>query len=65
MVSLSVKDEVSNEAEIGKMYRANYCDKHGRPVIIMRTDREVSVEINFNTICHHVCCRDVFGMSEN
>ncbi|KAI5407949.1 uncharacterized protein LOC127084185 isoform X2 [Lathyrus oleraceus] len=50
-------DEVSKEAEIGKMYRANYCDKHGRPVIIMRTDRENSKSLK-EEIKHFVYCME-------
>ncbi|KAL7211717.1 hypothetical protein ACSBR2_014554 [Camellia fascicularis] len=30
------KDEVACEVETGKMYRSNYADKHGRPVLVMR-----------------------------
>lgn len=29
-------DEVASEAETGKIYRSNYTDKHGRPVLVMR-----------------------------
>ncbi|KAF9610313.1 hypothetical protein IFM89_021983 [Coptis chinensis] len=30
------KEEVAHEAETGKIYRSNYLDKHGRPVLVMR-----------------------------
>ncbi|XP_060198795.1 uncharacterized protein LOC132627461 isoform X2 [Lycium barbarum] len=29
-------DDVASEAETGKIYRSNYTDKHGRPVLVMR-----------------------------
>ncbi|KAK4793031.1 hypothetical protein SAY86_023466 [Trapa natans] len=29
-------EEIAHEAETGKIYRSNYLDKHGRPVLIMR-----------------------------
>lgn len=29
-------DDVASEAETGKIYRSNYKDKHGRPVLVMR-----------------------------
>ncbi|XP_059647278.1 phosphatidylinositol transfer protein PDR16-like isoform X2 [Cornus florida] len=29
-------EHIAQEAETGKIYKANYCDKHGRPVLIMR-----------------------------
>ncbi|KAL7163340.1 hypothetical protein ACSBR2_039438 [Camellia fascicularis] len=35
-------DEVAREAEIGNMYRSNYADKHGRPVLVMRPGCQVS-----------------------
>ncbi|XP_027331612.1 phosphatidylinositol transfer protein 3-like isoform X2 [Abrus precatorius] len=35
-------EEVINEAETGVMYRTNYCDKYGRPVIVMRPCRQNS-----------------------
>lgn len=42
-----VQDEVAGEAATGKMYRSNYSDKHGRPVIVMRPNRQVSSETCF------------------
>ncbi|CAI8597491.1 unnamed protein product [Vicia faba] len=50
-------DDVSNEAKIGKMYRANYCDKHGRPVIIMKTNRQNSKSLT-EEIKHFVYCME-------
>ncbi|CAJ1974131.1 unnamed protein product [Sphenostylis stenocarpa] len=35
-------EEVANEAESGSMYRPNYNDKYGRPVIVMRPSRKNS-----------------------
>ncbi|EOY10396.1 Sec14p-like phosphatidylinositol transfer family protein isoform 3 [Theobroma cacao] len=29
-------EDIAHEAETGKIYRANYCDKLGRPVLVMR-----------------------------
>ncbi|KAK8541867.1 hypothetical protein V6N12_014488 [Hibiscus sabdariffa] len=29
-------EDIAEEAETGKIYRANYCDKFGRPVLVMR-----------------------------
>ncbi|KAE8733701.1 Sec14p-like phosphatidylinositol transfer family protein isoform 3 [Hibiscus syriacus] len=29
-------EDIAKEAETGKIYRANYCDKLGRPVLVMR-----------------------------
>ncbi|MBA0632880.1 hypothetical protein Godav_001545 [Gossypium davidsonii] len=29
-------EDIAQEAETGKVYRANYCDKLGRPVLVMR-----------------------------
>lgn len=46
-ISFLMKEEVSDEAETGKMYRPNYCDKHGRSVLIMRPSRQVSSENHF------------------
>ncbi|XP_023523579.1 phosphatidylinositol transfer protein 3-like [Cucurbita pepo subsp. pepo] len=34
-------DEVAHEAETGKLYCANYNDRHGRTVIVMRPCRQV------------------------
>jgi len=42
-----VKDDIAKEAETGKIYRPNYCGKDGRPVIVMRTNRQVSSENHF------------------
>ncbi|XP_058787702.1 uncharacterized protein LOC131662042 [Vicia villosa] len=50
-------DDVSNEAKIGKMHRANYCDKYGRPVIVMRTDRQNS-KLLTEEIKHFVYCME-------
>lgn len=33
-------DEVAAEAETGKIYRANYCDKSGRSVLVMRPAKQ-------------------------
>ncbi|KAK4276798.1 hypothetical protein QN277_014905 [Acacia crassicarpa] len=35
-------EEVSHEAETGKIYRSNYIDKHGRTVLVMRPSRQNS-----------------------
>jgi hypothetical protein len=50
-------DEVSNEAETGKIYRPNYCDKLGRPVLIMRTNRQKS-KTSKDEIKHFVYCME-------
>ncbi|XP_045803362.1 phosphatidylinositol transfer protein 3-like [Trifolium pratense] len=50
-------DEVSNEAETGKIYRPNYFDKHGRPVLIMRTNRQKSKTLK-EEIKHFVYCME-------
>ncbi|KAH9706571.1 CRAL-TRIO domain-containing protein [Citrus sinensis] len=36
-----VWEDVAREAETGKLYRANFCDKLGRPVLIMRPGFQV------------------------
>ncbi|KAI8550462.1 hypothetical protein RHMOL_Rhmol06G0108400 [Rhododendron molle] len=38
-------DEVAVEAATGKMYRSNYRDKYGRPVIVMRPSRQNSKSV--------------------
>ncbi|KAL1127572.1 hypothetical protein V6Z11_A13G187400 [Gossypium hirsutum] len=35
-VDQQAKEDIAQEAETGKVYRANYCDKLGRPVLVMR-----------------------------
>lgn len=50
-------DEVSDEAETGKIYRPNYYDKHGRPVLIMRTNRQRSKSLK-EEIKHFVYCME-------
>lgn len=42
-----VQDEVAGEGATGKMYKSNYRDKHGRPVIVMTPSRQVSSETCF------------------
>lgn len=42
-----VQDEVAGEGTTGKMYKSNYSDKHGRPVIVMTPSRQVSSETCF------------------
>lgn len=37
-----LQDEVAHEAETGKVYCANYNDRHGRTVLVMRPCRQVS-----------------------
>lgn len=34
--SFLIQEEIAREAETGKIYRTNYFDKHGRPVLVMR-----------------------------
>lgn len=50
-------DDVANEAETGKMYRPNYCAKDGRPVLIMRTNRQKSKTL-VEEIKHFVYCME-------
>lgn len=39
-----MQEEVAAVAEKGMLYRPNYCDKYGRPVIVMRPCNKVSSE---------------------
>ncbi|KAK4274093.1 hypothetical protein QN277_017375 [Acacia crassicarpa] len=38
-------EDIANEAETGKIYRSNFTDKHGRPVLVMRPCRQNSESI--------------------
>ncbi|KAL7176025.1 hypothetical protein ACSBR2_029575 [Camellia fascicularis] len=48
-------DEVAHEAETGKIYRSNYADKHGRPVLVMRpgcqNSKSVKAQIRYLVYC--------------
>lgn len=38
-----VQGNIAHEAQTGKIYRANYCDKYGRTVLIMRPGFQVAL----------------------
>ncbi|XP_059279838.1 uncharacterized protein LOC132033778 isoform X1 [Lycium ferocissimum] len=48
-------DDVASEAETGKIYRSNYTDKHGRPVLVMRprcqNTKSVKGQIKYLVYC--------------
>ncbi|KAI8562611.1 hypothetical protein RHMOL_Rhmol03G0048200 [Rhododendron molle] len=48
-------EDVAHEAKIGKLYRANYFDKHGRTVLIMRpglqSTSSTAVQIKYLVYC--------------
>ncbi|XP_055835554.1 uncharacterized protein LOC129904053 isoform X2 [Solanum dulcamara] len=48
-------DDVASEAETGKIYRSNYKDKHGRPVLVMRprcqNTKSVKGQIKYLVYC--------------
>ncbi|XWS42760.1 hypothetical protein CRYUN_Cryun16bG0042000 [Craigia yunnanensis] len=48
-------EDIAHEAETGKIYRANYCDKLGRPVLVMRpgfqNTNSTSGQIKFLVYC--------------
>lgn len=50
-------EEVSEEAETGKMYRPNYCDKHGRSVLVIKPSRQNSKSIK-QQVKHFVYCME-------
>ncbi|GAA0139908.1 hypothetical protein LIER_01365 [Lithospermum erythrorhizon] len=50
-------DDVSSEAETGKIYRANYKDKSGRPVLVIRPRCENSKSVK-DQIKHFVYCME-------
>lgn len=39
-----LQDDIAEEAETGKIYRADYKDKHGRTVLVLRPGLEVSLD---------------------
>lgn len=43
IVILYVQENIAHEAETGKIYRANYCDKYGRTVLVMRPGFQVAL----------------------
>ncbi|KAL8147922.1 hypothetical protein AgCh_005302 [Apium graveolens] len=44
-------EDIAHEAKTGKIYKADYFDKHGRPVVVMRPGHQV---INFQFILYFV-----------
>ncbi|KAL8147921.1 hypothetical protein AgCh_005301 [Apium graveolens] len=44
-------EDIAHEAKTGKIYKADYFDKHGRPVVVMKLGHEV---INFRFILYFV-----------
>jgi hypothetical protein len=42
LVSTSFQPDVSVEAETGKLYRANFTDREGKTVVVMRPAKKVS-----------------------
>lgn len=50
-------DQVAHEAETGKTYRASFCDKTGRPVLIMRPGRQ-NTKSTKGQIQHLVYCME-------
>lgn len=51
---LWIQDDIAHEAKTGKLYRANYFDKHGRTVLVMRPGSEVQNSIKvyqMSSIC--------------
>ncbi|KAL3841109.1 hypothetical protein ACJIZ3_025700 [Penstemon smallii] len=53
--STLTQEDVAREAETGKLYKANYFDKHGRTVLVMRPGPEnsnsVQVQIKYLVYC--------------
>ncbi|KAE9457428.1 hypothetical protein C3L33_10670, partial [Rhododendron williamsianum] len=59
-------DEVAGEAATGKMYRSNYSDKHGRPVIVMRPNRQNSKSVPEQMRCLVHCIENaILNLPEN
>ncbi|KAG5544288.1 hypothetical protein RHGRI_016890 [Rhododendron griersonianum] len=59
-------DEVAGEAATGKMYRSNYSDKHGRPVIVMRPSRQNSKTVPEQMRCLVHCIENaILNLPEN
>lgn len=50
-----MQDDVASEAETGKIYRSNYKDKHGRPVLVMRPRCQVGFSFAFSFLGKIVC----------
>lgn len=49
-----MQEDVAHEAETGKIYRADYFDKHGRSVVVMRPGYEVDKNVNYTIFnCHN------------
>ncbi|XP_057468272.1 uncharacterized protein LOC130757541 isoform X1 [Actinidia eriantha] len=48
-------EDIAHEAKIGKLYIANYCDKHGRTVLIMRpgvqSTSPIDLQIKYLVYC--------------
>ena len=42
-----MQEDVAGEAETGKIYRSNHCDKHGRTVLVMKPSCQVSSKNHF------------------
>ncbi|CAN4122246.1 unnamed protein product [Withania somnifera] len=59
-------DDVASEAETGKIYRTNYTDKHGRPVLVMRPRCQNTKSVN-GQIKYLVYCMEnaVVNLPEN
>lgn len=46
---------MASEAETGKIYRSNYKDKHGRPVLVMRPRCQVGFSLLFLSWVKYLC----------
>jgi hypothetical protein len=58
--SFNLQEDIAHEAETGKIYRADYKDKLGRTVLVMRPGLEVSLlpaeQISGNLIIRFLIC---------
>ncbi|KAF7116613.1 hypothetical protein RHSIM_RhsimUnG0022800 [Rhododendron simsii] len=61
-------EDVAHEAKIGKLYRANYFDKHGRTVLIMRpglqSTSSTEVQIKYLVYCMERAISDLKPVQE-
>ncbi|XP_051149061.1 uncharacterized protein LOC127263841 isoform X2 [Andrographis paniculata] len=58
-------DDVAQEAATGKLYRANYVDKHGRTVIIMRPGQQHPSSVKDQIKCLVYCLENAIENLQN